>query len=92
MSNFQDRKQLRIAAGNQTYRFNVVCRSVSFCGEIAGSFSTRKAAEEFAFSQVTCFAGDTAAYRVISARNIRTQLVPTSLYFAIDRITESETK
>lgn len=69
MTTFRERKQDRIAAGTQPFKFEVISSSLSFYGgEVLASFSSRKAADEFAFRQIGSTAGNTKAHRLLEER------------------------
>ena len=57
---FAERKAERKAVGNVKFKFVVMCNEPSHDGERYGEFSSRKAAEAFAFDSVNVF-GETMA-------------------------------
>lgn len=82
---FAERKAARIANQGKKFKFNVVA-SFPFDGEIVGSFSSRPAAEKFAFEQRGPVVGNTAARTALSNKLPRNTAITMSVYFTIERV------
>lgn len=83
MTTYAERKQARIAAGRQTFIFEVVA-AFPVSGEVLGRFDSRKAAEEFAFGQRGPIMGNTLAMQALCAAH-RNAHVSTQQTFSIVR-------
>jgi len=85
MTTFADRKMARVEKGQQNFKFQVWA-SFPICGEILGTFSSRKSAEEFALRPVSCFVDDTRAMRSLVERCGRTRMISSGQTFRVERV------
>ena len=80
-TNFADRKQARINAGQRAFKFEVVW---SWTGEVLGTFKSRREADEFANGQNGPLMGNSSARRVMRERHPQ-ELIPTTGSIIVNR-------